>query len=437
MSRLLSVEGNKNYAATVVKVAGTYDLPGLDNLVGVSVFGSQVLTQRNDTKAGDLRIYFPAESQLSHELAKYNNLYRDASLNVDPSETGFFEVNRRVKAIKFRGNRSDALLLPLEAFSYLAMVPSDFKEGDTFDTIAGVEVVRKYEVKRTVQRDPQVKKLVKAFKRVTDTQFPMHLDTDNFWRNSHLLDGNREVIVTQKLHGTSLRVGRVHVRRQKGRFERALNRVGVSTPVTELANVYGSRKVIKDANNPNQNHFYGSDVWTAEGKKLDGLIPDGYVVYGELIGWTTNSEGDVVPIQRGYTYDVPKGEAELYVYRVATVNASGVMADLSWDGVRQFCAARGLKHVPEIDRLSDGIDVTDIVDALMDLRYADTDVKFGGFNWYRDPMVPLSDAKTVDEGICLRQDKIVPLILKAKSPAFLQHETKLLDKGEADLESVG
>jgi hypothetical protein len=30
----------------------------------------------------------------------------------------------------------------------------------------------------------------------------------------------------------------------------------------------------------------------------------------------------------------------------------------------------------------------------------------------------------------------VPEIYKAKSPAFLEHETKLLDKGEEDLESA-
>ena len=37
--------------------------------------------------------------------------------------------------------------------------------------------------------------------------------------------------------------------------------------------VFGSRKVIKDPNNPDQNHFYGEDVYTREGKKLEGLLP--------------------------------------------------------------------------------------------------------------------------------------------------------------------
>jgi hypothetical protein len=43
----------------------------------------------------------------------------------------------------------------------------------------------------------------------------------------------------------------------------------------------------------------------------------------------------------------------------------------------------------------------------------------------------------VDEGVCVRWDGLQPLILKAKSPVFLGHETKLLDRGETNLEDVG
>jgi hypothetical protein len=32
---------------------------------------------------------------------------------------------------------------------------------------------------------------------------------------------------------------------------------------------------------------------------------------------------------------------------------------------------------------------------------------------------------------------MTPYILKAKSPVFLQHETKLLDKGQVDMETEG
>jgi hypothetical protein len=48
-----------------------------------------------------------------------------------------------------------------------------------------------------------------------------------------------------------------------------------------------------------------------------------------------------------------------------------------------------------------------------------------------------SNKKLVDEGVCVRADNLVPTILKVKSPIFLAHETKLLDKGIENLEDVG
>lgn len=41
----------------------------------------------------------------------------------------------------------------------------------------------------------------------------------------------------------------------------------------------------------------------------------------------------------------------------------------------------------------------------------------------------------VDEGVCLRVEGITPLVVKAKSPLFLQHETKMLDQGVTDTEA--
>lgn len=427
---------NNNYAAVIVRVPGTVPLAGLDNLVGVNIFGSQILTQKSDVAEGDLRVYFPAEVQLSEEYARMNNLHRSPDLNFDPEEVGYLEANRRVKAIKFRGHRSDALLMPLSSLaSFAGYLGHDFQEGDTFDHLGGEEVCRKYVNPNTIARETKVgdKKLKDAFKRVTTKVFPEHLSTDNFWRNQHLIDENRECVVTQKLHGTSIRVGRVPVRRSKGFLERVLNRF-VDTPDYEYDAVFGSRKVIKDANNPNQQHYYKSDIWTEFGRSIEAKIPEGYIVYGELIGWTP----DGAPIQKDYTYDLAAGEAELYVYRVAVVNAAGDLADLPWDGVRKFCAERGLKHVPEffrhhqaeLRRAGSDITLLEQVDSLMDIAYAKV------FTETHDPMVPLSNKKTVDEGVCIRQDAINPTILKAKSPVFLQHETKMLDADEADLEAA-
>jgi hypothetical protein len=47
--------------------------------------------------------------------------------------------------------------------------------------------------------------------------------------------------------------------------------------------------------------------------------------------------------------------------------------------------------------------------------------------------VPLSEW-VIDEWVCIRREGLTPYITKAKSPEFLIHETKLLDKWVISLE---
>lgn len=418
---------NANYAAQIVRVHTIVDLDGLDFLVAVPVLGHQALTTKG-IEAGELRVAFTAETQLSDAYCHYNNLYRHADKNSDESETGYLEDNRRIRAIKLRGHRSNALLMPLDSLSYVGIDPTQLQEGDTFDTFDGQEICRKYEVSRKAQYGPKAGKVERAFKRVDEKLFPEHLETDQYHRNKHLLKPGREVVFTQKLHGTSFRAGNVPVKRKKTWLEKLFNRI-YKTPDYEYDVVFGSRKVIKDPNNPAQQHFYDSDIWTEYGKKIAALIPEGFIVYGELLGWTP----DGAPLQKNYTYHLPVGEVELYIYRVAHINAQGFLADLSWDGVKDFCRARGLKWVPELFRSIWGDDCygeDHDVSMFMDQRLHDIHG-----DWNPD-VLPLSDKKTVDEGVCLRQEGLVPTILKAKSPQFLEHETKLLDQDEVDTESA-
>lgn len=426
----LAAPKNSNYAATVVRINNVIELVGLDNLVGVPVLGYQALTTRG-IEAGELALVFTAETQLSEDYAHENQLYRDKTLNkgYNPHSwegtSGYLDANRRIRAIKLRGHRSSALLMPPSSLDYTGAKWWELKEGDTFDSINGHDICQKYLI--PVKRGSNAtQKLNKQFKRVDVNVFREHIDTDNFWRNKHLLKPGQEVVVTQKLHGTSIRVGNVPVLRQKGRVEKFLNR-WLPTADHEFDVVYGSRKVIKDANNPNQNHYYKEDIWTQYGKQIAELIPEGYMVYGELVGWASND----TPIQKNYSYHLPVGKAELYVYRVENVNQNGDHSDLSWDGVKQFCQARGLKWTPELYRVKPWELDEWYVDALMNKRYHE---EFTG-NGVTDALLPLSDKKTVDEGIVIRQEGLVPVLLKAKSPVFLEHETKLLDKGESDIES--
>lgn len=414
---ILEVKDNVNYAATVVRVKHIVSLDNCDNVVGIPVLGYQAIVGK-DTQIGDLLLVFPAESQLSDEYASVNNLYRHSEKNVDVEAKGYIEDNRRVRAMKFRGHRSDALAMPLSSLE--AFIGADIyvlNEGDTFDTLDGFEICRKYVIKTRGPSQAQSREK-KVWKRVDIKFLPEHFDTENYFRNADQIPADAWITVTQKIHGTSIRMGHTIVKRKLTWVERLAQRLGVNVAETEFDYVFGSRKVIKDPNNPNQDHFYDYDLWTEEGRKYADLIPKNVLVYGELIGWTANN----APIQANYTYNVPVGEAHLYVYRVAVVSADGHVYDLSWEGVKEFCRERGLNHVVEV---WSGLHDEFVAEAWLDINFTQR-----GFN-----TVPLCKESVCDEGVVVRMEGMTPRAYKAKSPAFLAHETKMLDKEVVDIES--
>lgn len=411
---------NKNYAATVVEIRETHPLEGLDNLVGTNLIGCQAVISR-DVPIGTIGVVFGPETQLSEEFARLNNLHRHGDRNDDHGQSGFLEDNRRVRAIRLRGHRSDGLFMPMSSLRYAGASPEDLQVGDTFDELNGHPICNKYVVKRKASQNRLEKNKNKFTSRVDKKFIPDHYDTENYFRSPQTIPENKWVYITQKLHGTSIRVGHTFVSRQLTIRDRLAKKVGVDVKDTEMDYVFGSRRSIKDVNNPNQNHFYSTDIYTEEGKKLEGLLPENYIVYGELIGWT--KEG--AELQKNYTYDVPAGTSDLYVYRVAIVNGQGVIVDLTWPQVEEFCRDRNIKTVP---LLYDGP-----MPKEEEIRLWFIDKRFRDDGYPQ--AVPLSEGSPVDEGVCIRLDGLAPFIQKAKSPQFLEHETKMLDEGVEDIET--
>lgn len=405
---------NQAYCATVVKIKNIIPLENCDNVVAVPFFGFQAIVSK-DHSVGDMGIVFPVETQLSDVYCKVNNLYRHSDLNLDKGQKGYIDDNCRIRAQKFRGHTSNCLFMPLPSLNQI--VGNDYldlKEGDEFDTVNGIEICRKYVIYTPESRAAQKQERKKS--RVDQMHMPEHISTDQFYKVSEQLKPDQEVIVTQKLHGTSIRIGNTYVTRKQSIVDKIAKFFGATVKEYEHDYVFWSRKVIKDANNPDQQHFYESDVWSEEGKKLVGILPENYLVYAELIGTLPGGK----EIQKDYTYgfDTP----QLYVYRIATVNSHGQTTDLSWDQVKEFCEKNGLKYVPELWR---GKLADFKIQNFMDKIYGDEFIQ----------AVKLRKKGIVDEGIVLRVEGLTPYLMKAKSPLFFEHETKILDTGEEDLES--
>ena len=442
----LEIVGTRNYSATVIRVPELRKAQNSDRLYSIDKLGMTAIVDASWLdKVGELALIFPAEVQISHLFAQRNNLFRHSELNDDVSQAGYLEDNRRVRALKLRGNISNALVLPLSSVGYLRAGVVPINEGDVFDTIAGEEICRKYviETKATglTRGERQVKK---AFKRVDETFLPMHFDTSHWDREEHRIDRSETVIVTQKLHGTSVRLANTVVKRQLTWLEKIAQKLGVAVKDHDYDLVAGSRKVIKDPNNPNQKHHYGSDVWTDALGDFGQKIPKNHIIYGELVGFVTNAEGDISPIQKGHTYECVRdgimiGERnQLYVYRVAVVTEDGDLIDMSWNQVKAFCVRHGLKHTPELLVCKKGDLYLDTFEEL-DFWEKHQQNLAHDVPSYNETPVKLSHGGTgKDEGVVIRVESgMVPEFFKFKNKSHYLYESSQLDSGEADIESLG
>lgn len=408
---------NESYSATVVTIGEVRPIEGADRIAQTTILGFNVIISA-DTVPGTRGLFFTPETQLSYEFAYENNLHQHGNLNKDEGARGYLGDNRRLRSIRLRGTQSFGLFMGFHSLAYIKGLKTDeLTDGTVFDKLGDHEICNKFVIKRK-ERVNRVEKNKDKFIRIDKKFLPEHYDSDQWYRHSDEVVDETTVIVTQKLHGTSIRVGNTIVARKLTLAERVLQGL-VKVQKTEFDYVFGSRKVIKDVNNPNQNHFYTTDIWTDEGRKLEGLIPENFLLYGELIGWTP----EATPIQKDYTYNLQPGVCELYVYRVAFINGQGVVVDLTFDQMVEFCRDRGINTVRELWRgKKKDLDVA----VFSDKKYFDE-----GYL----QAVPLSPESPVDEGICIRVDGLAPYILKSKSPLFYEHETRILDSGEDDLES--
>lgn len=414
------VKGNPNYAAKVIRIRQLQTLEGLDNLRGVLVDGYLALVSKG-TPLDSLMVMFPAEAQLSEAFAAEHNLHRDSTLNRDPGAVGYLEKHRRIKAIKLRGYVSSALLLPAWE--------DDMTEGLEFDTIDGETISVKYEPPaKGSPNTPKTPKQDKLFGEVA-FQLPEHIDTAQFLREQHTIPDNKHVIVSQKIHGTSVRVAKVLVEREQTWWQKLLRRPAQ----TYWAWAVGSRKVIKTVSGTGKessDHWYAEgDIWTKVMAPYEALVPNGFALYGEIYGYVPNSS---TPIQKGYTYDAKPGEAKFVAYRVVN---HGI--DLGDAAAREWCAERGIAFVPKLwEGRKDYFDASDWTDKRFhDYVYGYLGVY--GESPYLETPILLAKESPVDEGVVVRVPGLNPKFFKVKSPQFFAHESSMLDTGEQDIESSG
>jgi len=419
-----------DYSATIVVINKLVALENCDNVQHAIIMGNSVVVG-NDTKEGDIGLFFPVETQLSPKYLSYNNLYKKEELNQDNAKKGYFDINGRIKCVKFRGNKSEGLFMPIKSMVNLGFDAEDFTEGMEFDEVNGVEICKKYVIKVQYSKGTGNGKKAKQPKetKLIDDQFRFHTDTSQLYKNLHHINPEDVIQVSYKMHGTSGISSKVLCKRKLNIFEKVLNWIGIAILILKYDYLYSSRKVIKNPDlNPNANHYYGVDIWGLADAKLREYLNNGMTLYYEVVGYTPGGSA----IQGKYDYGCNTGEFEIYIYRITQTSSDGAVFEYSSQQVKEFCALKGLNSVPELFYGKAN-------ELYSDNRLTLSNWREGFLNElktrYNDKDCYMCSTKLPEEGCVVRKDGLEIEAFKCKSAKFYLWETKQLDKGVVDIES--
>ena len=430
----ISNEANKNYLCRVVQLKGVKKHPNADKLKMVTIDFQNVIIG-DDYEDGDICVYFPVESQINFEFLSHTNSFSDKTLNRDKEVPGYFGKQGRVRAVKLRGERSFGYVVRVSVlcdyFQYDYLPLFEDSVGQEFDTIEETLMCKKYvvPVKQTNEnragKKPRISRLV-------DGQVHLHVDTENFRKEAYKIDPEDYISVTYKTHGTSWWVSNVLVKRKLTIFDKLLKLLGVRDEDTEYDYIYGSRKVVKNLylEDPKaKDHFYEYDIWEEIKEELKEFIPKGYTLYGEALGYTKSG----AYIQEGYDYGCEVGKKRIQIYRITFTNPDGFVINLTSQQTMWFCEQFGLEYVHHYYFGK----AKDLFKEISTEQHWHEEFVKRLEQTYTEADCFMSKNKVPEEGIVIRKEKLTEFeAYKLKSFNFLERETAMLDKGEADLEST-
>ena len=363
------------YNAYITRIK-TRPFPNADNLLLGDCNGYQVIVGK-EIGDNDLVVFFEQGGQLDDEFAKTHDLVRRRNPDGSPAG-GMFEVNRKVRAIKLRGARSDGFVCPLSHLAYTGYDISSLKEGDQFDELKGHKICTRFETKAT--KAAAGNRRIKIHKDLV--MMPKHFDTGQFKREGQNIPGGAILYISEKMHGTSMRYGHVEDNYIPNWIKAVVGKVIWPVNINlgnfilkkctqkKWVHLNGSRNVIIEKRADPNSGFYGSEQFRFD--VTNGItLHKGEVLYGEIVGWTENDRPIMQPQSTAnlkdkritktygemmtYKYGQMTGTRGLYIYRITQVNQDGYQVDLSWNQIIKRCRELGLKTVPTLEyRLYDG-----------------------------------------------------------------------------------
>jgi RNA ligase (TIGR02306 family) len=351
-----------------------------DRLEVAIICDTQVVVGKGTFVVGQTVLFFPTDGQLSAEYAKANDLI--ARVDEQGNRAGgYFEENRRVRAQNFRGVRSYGYAAPIESVAFTGINLDVLTPGTSFTELNNVPICNKYVTAATRRA---IAARTGKVQRGETNMFKKHYDTPQLKHTLSSVPPSREVILTEKIHGTSQRTGYVldeveyplnFVSRIKniGRNLRDFVTRTKSNPPTRKEWTYlnGTRNVIINDRTEGQGFYGDSEGFRQEvAANFQHKLRKGETVFYEIVGFaapgkpimgrvgTEKLKDKAISKQYGkemtYTYgcrDNGTGKLfDVYVYRITMTNEDGDSIDLAWDEVKHRCQELNVKAVPELAR---------------------------------------------------------------------------------------
>lgn len=465
----------QEYCATVVKIGTIVPIEGTDFLGTTLVNGFPIIVRRDIIHEGDIMIYCPIETQLNHTYLSSNDLYEwthrhlnsnyfevedcisQDGLEIAKKMVGFFNKYGRVRILRLRGQASMGYLAPINSLAVWGYRPDKYNWEDfvgvDFDTVEDEKFIQVYIPPKKPQAERLTKeqrrsKRIEKIDRMIPGEFSFHYDTQQLNRNMHRFNPEDIVDISVKMHGTSICLGNVLVKKPKQFKFKLFNWLHSLLPIKwQILEpgydiVYSSRTVIKnsDLNSTLQGGYYSKDVWGDYAKLLGPYIPEGMEIFGEIVGYVTDTQ---TPIQKGYDYKCLSGKNRLYIYRIRTKQEDGTHKEWDLQDIRAWLQTVVSAH-PE---LGNKVDIVPLLyHGSLSGLYPEIPTDH---HWHENILAalkqesvfgmenlePLCNNKTPREGIVLRiEGDPIAEAFKLKCIAFLEKEAKQVDKGEINLD---
>lgn len=445
--------------AIVAELKQLTPIVGADRIVQSTIFGETVIVSK-DFKEGDLGVLFDCETQLSVEFCHANNLFKRAESNSDQTKTGYFGEDRRVRPIRLKGVKCSGLWMPIESLEFTLSHSALPLTGTQLTEWDNVKICNKYVSPQNQRSLNSNNKEGKA--KVTVPSFKEHIDTAQFMRNTHLLEEGVSIIVTEKLHGTSARVGYLAVEQKSKTWLTKLITLLCDTFIFKshgskhlsYQTVIGSRRVVKsigEGDGEKKDSFYKSNIWAETAPQFN--LRKGETVYYEIVGYLPDGGsimhgksnavlkpfmskpeysafieryGDTTDFNYGCNnkyfdgVEGVKAQHKVFVYRITTTNDDNESVDYSWGQVKMRCEQMGVEHVPELGRYRVGTDSAEAIIHAIETEAEQPSKLFPSH---------------LREGVCIRIDgaSMVPKILKQKAYLFKVLEG-IIKETKSDLE---